>query len=261
MHRYDDDSPYIRAAIRRMRSSGSAFAPSDIPGLVAEFYSEFVVKDGGNLVSQWTDQSGQGNHATQGTDADKFVWFDNQINGYPALRSDGSSDFMAADTLGSVFTGADKPISVFLVVKKINALSVDGRFFTFGNSTTTTPLWFSLPGIGSSQFVIQKRDDDGALVTVSGGSPTAQAWVIWEVIATGTAISIFENGGIEIDAVAQDVNVCTFDLATIGCYRYQGGTGVFANADWAAMLVYDSALSSQNATLVRDFLNTKYAIY
>src|SRR3990172_1390576 len=106
------------------------FQPSDVPGLVAEFYSEFVIKDGADLVSQWTDQSGQLNHATQGTDTNKFLWVDNQINSYPALRADGSDNYMVADSVASIVAGQDTPFTLFMVSKLITA-SADRMFFFF----------------------------------------------------------------------------------------------------------------------------------
>ena len=92
--------------------------PKDIPGLVAEFYSEFVVKDGGNLVSQLTDQSGQGNHGTRTTDADKPLWVDAQLNGYPAIRFDGLDDSFLCPAPSSTWAGVNAPFSVFAVLKR-----------------------------------------------------------------------------------------------------------------------------------------------
>src|SRR4030067_367836 len=91
-----------------------AFTPSDVPGLVAEFYSEFIVKDGADLVSQWTDQSGQGNHATQGTEDNKPLWVDAQLNGYPSIRFAGTNDWLSS-ALAQAF-----PVHIFMVVKQIS---------------------------------------------------------------------------------------------------------------------------------------------
>ena len=53
-------------------------------------------KDGGNLVSQWTDTSGNGNNVSQGTTNNQPTWV-SSVDGSPAVQFDGSTDFMILD--------------------------------------------------------------------------------------------------------------------------------------------------------------------
>lgn len=71
-----------------------AWIPRDLPGCVLWLRSDLgVTKDGSNNVTQWADQSGQGNHAAPGTAP---LYVASGVNGKPVIRfDDTSSQFLS----------------------------------------------------------------------------------------------------------------------------------------------------------------------
>ena len=74
--------------------------------------SSSITKDGSNKVSQWSDRSGNGNHATQATSNDKPTYYSEGMNNKPTLSFDGATDWMAANGVADTFN-AD--FTMFLV--------------------------------------------------------------------------------------------------------------------------------------------------
>lgn len=72
--------------------------PSDETGVKVWLRASLgVTKDGGDAVSLWEDQSGNGNDYAQSTGADKFIWTDAALGGRAAMRLDGSQVMTGAD--------------------------------------------------------------------------------------------------------------------------------------------------------------------
>ena len=63
-------------------------------------------------MSQWSDRSGNGNHATQATSNDKPTYYSEGMNNKPTLSFDGATDWMAANGVADTFN-AD--FTMFLV--------------------------------------------------------------------------------------------------------------------------------------------------
>lgn len=68
--------------------------------------ADTVTKDGGNLVSQYTDKSGNGNSYVQSTSANKTIWVDGAYNGHPTVRGQDVTDNLTrtAVSLGTAAT-------------------------------------------------------------------------------------------------------------------------------------------------------------
>ena len=79
-----------------------------------------IIKDGANLVSQWSDKSGNGNHATQGTSSDQPTHTANTLNGLSAMVFDGTNDHF--DFAGNFIT--DTSYSVFIVEQRLSGANM-----------------------------------------------------------------------------------------------------------------------------------------
>ena len=88
--------------------------PTDIAGLQAWFKADAgtsTTTDGVGI-SQWDDQSGNANHATQATGANQPLYKVGILNSLPVVRFDGSND-----SLSCAASAALKPVSLFAVVQ------------------------------------------------------------------------------------------------------------------------------------------------
>ena len=109
-------------------TTAAPFSPSDISGLQlwldattglfdATSGGSAVTTDG-SAVARWEDQSGNGNHATQGTSNNRPILKTSIQNSKNVVRFDGSNDRL---TCGDVLDLGTNDISIFIVCKITNA--------------------------------------------------------------------------------------------------------------------------------------------
>ena len=86
----------------------------------------------GQVVSEWRDISGNGNHLTQTTAASKPLFQTNQQNGLPGLQFQGTDDFLSLG--GALLTAA--PMSIYIVAEAAN-LSEHHTVLSMANNAAT----------------------------------------------------------------------------------------------------------------------------
>lgn len=95
----------------------AAFSPTLIAGLELWLDSGVgITKDGSDLVSTWADQSGNGNDAAQATGTNQPLWVDSVLNSRPAIRFDGSDNFLRianSVTVGTLFVVSKYDLASF----------------------------------------------------------------------------------------------------------------------------------------------------
>src|SRR5256885_731489 len=71
-------------------------APTAATGLKVWFKAGAgLLQAGSGQASQWLDQSGNGNHASQSSSGAQPLYVPNAINGEPAVRFDGVNDYLS----------------------------------------------------------------------------------------------------------------------------------------------------------------------
>lgn len=143
----NSDHPY--------RYDGTAFGGTKLwtPSAIAtalwlDADSPSTITLNGSTVSQWSDKSGNGRHATQATATNQPTYVSSAINAKPALSFDGTNDFLNL-TDGTVPTG-NTNYSMF-VVQRINVMAdmmIFGRVGGAGGSGSACYLGV----IGSNVF-------------------------------------------------------------------------------------------------------------
>jgi hypothetical protein len=114
-----------------------------------------------DLVSNWSDQSGHGNHAVQTTAASQPRRMTNVINGRPAIRFDGTDDRLDLPNFLTGYTQAE----AFVVLKATADMPGSGR-----------ALW-RMGGAASSAYPISDgtiRDDFGSTIAKNLPDPSQQ---------------------------------------------------------------------------------------
>jgi hypothetical protein len=232
------------------------FEPIDISGCVLWLRSDMgITKDGGNLVSAWADQSGNGNDAIQAVAGNQPLWIDAQINGHPAIYSAAGDESMKGN-----ISGISNSFTAFFVA----------NFHGFNHLTPT--------GFGSLIGAGQANDSDNiSSVTFYHNSATslmayslgvgpsvtpvnADAWTLLEYKWNGDVSQIAYKNGVQTDAAAidKDISPATYILFA----RWVGGIPSNFEQDYfAEVIIYNSALSDSNRQLVETYLNGRYAIY
>ena len=216
----------------------SRFNPRKIPGLVLWYSADKIsgLSDG-DPIATWPDRSGNGIDATQATEAKRPLFKVNQINGRPAVRSDGSDDNMSLSP--SVASG---PKTFFSVIKP----TVGSEVFLFDTNVgrlVVTP----------SGATFELGYYDGAWQSQGALSNVWQI-LVWK-FKLGTGES-YRNGS--------SMGTDSHSLKAIGSstriFSNNGGASAFLACDCAEFGIYDSDLSDPNLSKLNKYLGSKYAI-
>ena len=238
-----------------------------VSGSLVAVYSDIgVTKDGSDRISLITDQTTNGCNVTQSTDGYKFIYYANQINGYPSFRSDGVDDRMGIANLASLLSGTDKTFTLFLV-SKVRTLPETDHIITplsIAHSDTIGPVCpismiHTSVSEGSLYWSYFMDNDDNILLDAKEGIADTN-WCITSWVRTANLFSIYKNG-ILASEKAIISGISTYNQVTLGCSNQAGGQNDFSNVDYAAIVGYDSALSNANRQKVENGLNSRYAIY
>jgi len=228
-------------------SKSSAWFPTNLPGCILWLDAgQGITKDGSNYISLFGDQSGQANNASQATGANQPLWVDNQLNGKPIVRFDGSNDFME---FASGFLNNYSDITIFFVIKPI---------------------------LGSNAGILAPSNDAGIGLEVL-------AWTGYHELRINGAvkyksgllknntftISDFTYNSLNTNAYVNGISLVTTAggaaLNFNGVYalgRYAASYGSFYSAfDVAEIMIYNRTLTSSEILNVQNYLNNKYGIF
>jgi hypothetical protein len=248
-----------------------AFSPSDISGLQlwldattglfdATSGGSAVTTDG-SAVARWEDQSGNGYHFGQETSNNRPVLKTSIQNSKNVIRFDGSNDNM----IGPDSLKINVPISMFAVVSKRGGTNYQAIYGNgiLASQSTGYGMFISATSDNSGAFASQYRNlsSDSTNHYTAKTPTTNEFFIAFSIIDSSTNKAFFNNGA--EDSVSHTITGTPINTVAIGA-RYTTGMPIiafFLNGDFAELLIYNSALSTTNRELVRDYLNTKWAIY
>jgi hypothetical protein len=205
---------------------------------------DFVEKDLSGAVSIVYDKSGNGFHLVQSTQVSKPLLIENYQNGQPALRFDGSNDFMRV-AFGQTFA---QPNTIYFVFKNITG---GNRFFYDGIASTER----HAKTYRSGDEIWMFTSDANTRLTIPYSS-TLPLSIIKDEWNTSNSKS-FRNG-----ALLGSGNVLTQSLKglTVGVNNNLGA-GFFGNFDFCALLGFNRLMSFSEDLNVMNYLNTKYGVF
>jgi hypothetical protein len=210
-------------------TKASDFSPATFPGLGLWVRSDAgLVADTAGRVSEWRDQSGQGNHLRQTTLASRPVAVPGSLNGLPVLHFDGTDDSMAFTTR------LDGTIRAVFAVLKQQTGSYSWRTF-LGDTTKDdfSPGWASWWGSASASVLQGETWANG--VAVNGATTNRPQ--------TMAVLSVLPTAGVTADRL------------------FKGKTNYPWIGDIAELIVYTQPLTSSQRKSVEDYLDLKYAAY
>ena len=193
-----------------------------------------------NGVSAWSDVlSGHVASQTSATSCPTLIPAD--LNGLPALRFDGGSDYLNTDLVGAGGQG----LTYVVVTKGSNYQSL----VRFQNAGFLIYPWMNNTFVDSA---------DGSTPNGVASGLVANAWNIGAVTyQSGGQITTYCNGSQVASRAANGANLPAGDPLVLG--RYAGGSEYLA-ADVAEVLIYNRALGDTEREAVEAYLNDKYAV-
>jgi len=217
-------------------TGGDPADPSDIPGTLHIWRSDTPALSNGAAVSSWAALAGGGSEAlAQATGTAQPSYQTSSINGLPAVRFDGSSDFMTATI------AADAQPVTYGIVLKMNSISGYQTIIHNGvevqlNVTTST-----------------KWEMYGGSANVNGGTPTTDP-VILTVVADATD-TVYANG---VPVASGDGGSSGATTALI--VGKHATVGRFLSADVAEIRMWDHALTTAELAIWHSYAQDRYNI-
>jgi hypothetical protein len=214
-----------------------------------------------NIISQWTDASGNAYNATQSTVANQPTLAASAINGKPAVRFDGVNDVFSWN-LGTLTNH-----TIFIVLRFPSAIttSTSGQFIITNNATghyNGIIAFGAVSGSYSNERISWVTDYNPSGVYYAGADLTAASHQLnFKFDTSGYA------AGIRYDKSALSLSNAGGGFTSIDYprfYTYLGDYGVGGGApfvgDIGEILLYTSALSAGDITSTENYLATKWGL-
>jgi hypothetical protein len=238
---YPDIRPMAPIRIR-------VFDPTDITGLRIWADASQESYTNGQSVGTFTDRSGNANHFTQATEANKPIFTTNVFNGFPVLRFDGSNDNMQLTTV------ADASQTRFAVLQKRSAPTGSNQIAVEVGGTNATMVYTQ--SAASASAWLWFADQAAVAAIVYTGSTATNKTIVLQRVNSATSMDYTATG-------ATWTNINPDDLFTTGTTRSLGSNNAAANfsdVDVAEYIEYDSALTATQLNLVGNYLAAKYGL-
>jgi len=213
-----------------------------LSGLKLWLEADAGVTESGGLVTDWDDQSGNGNNAVQGDPAHQPTLVSSQINGKPAVYFNGTSWL----ELPTGFLYNYPEVSIFIVARPNNLGANGGLLGPSDNALTGMEILFYLDG--------WIRLNGTNLYTT--GFFTADTFTLSDLTYDSTETNA-NNNGVPLGAQPGGAPLNYNGIYAMG--MYDGGYTV--DADIAEILIYDRALNSDERQATTNYLNIKYNLY
>ena len=218
------------------------FSPSQINNCQLWLQAEALTSySDGDSVTTWSDSSGQGHDASQNNVDKQPTYIKESINGRPALRFNGSSQYF------SLPLSTDTTDHTFCVV--YNHTTTGGHSnYIFEAQTGRLTLDCAQ---SSSPYNMRWQDSDWHSITPATTGSQIVSWVF-----SGDSGTLYRNG-IQIGSDAYTPQLIG-GTVTLGA-NYQGRSSFF-EGDIAEFLYYNRALSEEERNLIETYLNGRYAV-
>ena len=236
------------------------FDPSSISGLELWLDADdsSTITLNGSTVSQWDDKSGNNYHVTQSTASYQPTYNTAQLNGKNVVTFDGNDDHILNDSVASVASGNDVPITMFVVFKQLS-LGNNEYGVVFGSSSSIQPLFCMMTN--SSQLAAQQRTDAGTLTAAYSSVSSTSAYRVQSIVLSSSNLTVFNNGT-SVASSSFSPAQTTLNTFTLGTWRRSGSMNgiAFLRCDMAEVIIYNSALSTSDRESVESYLSTKWGI-
>lgn len=237
------------------------FNPGQLSGLSLWLKADAITGlNDGDPVATWVDSSPQSNDLFQGTAANRPLYKTNAGNGKPALLFDGVND----DMTKTAATGLPNNQSyTAFYVASVFAVSEERMLIDFRNSGNANTVlatvgqdFSAIPGADNALYLLHRDNANGGTPQLITGSQVA-GWRIFEATWDGATGRLYVNG-LEVGSAAFSQSVSGLDTIRLGS---NDGSTKFWKDYVTEIILYDNLKSADQRSLLRNYLNAKYAVY
>ena len=216
--------------------------------LTLHLTSDKGVVTSGSAVTEWDDQSGNGNNAAQTTSANQPAYVQGAMNGLPVIRFNGSTSELTLPS-STALGIQNHEYEMFIVAQ--SSYTAQPEFLIAGGSFEQFE--YHLNGAAGARFipVTSTYLDLGTSGAYADGKPH-----VFEANASST------GGGMSVDGVNGGTSTSNILSSNAGnlLLGVRSDGGDHFNGDIAEVLVYDTVLTSAQRDSVEKYLADKYGI-
>jgi hypothetical protein len=246
-------------------SGVASVQPSSVSDLLLWLEADEGITEAGGYVSEWADQSAQGNDASQPDPASQPQAVPAAINGLPAVRFDGTASFL---NLPAGFSDFTKGLSAFIVVRPMQSSPPHAaRFFDFAPSygSLSDSILFVRYGSYDDQLFYQtySAGTPGPEVTVSSGV-TNDTWQRLGVVAQGgsalseTKATLYRDGAPIVTGAVYVPSLSTRGSCLLGRSNYASDS--LLHADVAEVILFARAVTEPERQGIDAYLSSKWGL-
>ena len=226
-----------------INTSGSSvlpFVPSSLSNLKSWWHSGNVLINPATRVESIYDNSGNSNTITQSVSADRPLYTDEVLNGYPIIRFNGINEFLKLDSFS-----LNSAITIFAVLKITDTNENDCY------------LWSMNPGLGHNALYAYIQEMNAFVVRnitdMHSAAPTLPetSWHRLIVVLNGASSLAKRDAASWMSGTIAAVVSSGFNIGSFW------GTA-FMKMDFVEFGLYTDAKISSDITLLDDYLANKY---
>ncbi|MEW5798839.1 MAG: GLUG motif-containing protein [Bacteroidota bacterium] len=207
---------------------------------------EGVAAEGGNVLA-WYDRSGNNHYTQQNASANQPSFVSAVVNGYPVVRFNGSTGYLPFVSNWDFLVGTN--YTIFVVEARSSNKTNN---YCIGGSTTVLNSAIHLGYRNDSTVTFAQYAND---LDVSVPKYTSQEFTVYTFQLSSAGHAIYNNAGL----LASNSNTNPFvSLNDISVGRSFGTA--YYGGDIAEVIIYSSALSSNNRNTIENYLLQKYNI-
>jgi hypothetical protein len=212
-----------------------------------------ITKDGGNLVEQWDDKSGNGYHVTQATEANKPIYGTSLINGLPAVYCDSTVQTMI-NTTGIPIAG---DLTILAVLKDTRNASNVVLVTNGGAGETEATNWTYSWRFQSLVPQLFYETGGGSDVFVNATTAVPSDDIVAYLTRDSNGTSSIDFGYLQdaTDFSENDTASNSSGGSDSDFFLFSGYTGKMGE-----LLIYDKILTAQELVNVKSYLKNKWGI-
>lgn len=247
------------ALYNRFIATGTAAAQSNAPGGVGSNLALWLKADAGAssttdgaMVTTWSDQSGNGNNATEPTNAPAFAnnSADN-INFNPALRFDGANDRLSVGDLSAIKGGSN--YALFAVGVREDSASN----YVFGSAGGTTNQDVHFGYVATNSASLRQWTHALDMTVANFDAPGFTPYLLFgEFNGSGHLLQELRD---QAFTQATDTNTTGLSGTKTNYIGFLGGT-TYYNGRINEVIVYNKALSAAEENQIQSYLALKYGL-
>ncbi len=233
-------------------------SPGGVTGLIGWYRVDAVTAADGTHVARVADQSRFDYTATQSFYDAQPRYVKNAIAGYPALRFDGTNDFLQLDGVAQALRSANG-VTVIFVARTDTPKRSQYVWSSHLENQEENLIHggFSPEGgvrIRSIKNPFQRGFHDSRQVQIT-------EFAIVATVAAGREVSAFFNSGkLFTDKIPYDIEFARAGFFSLGQEYDASGPGDFFSGELAEVLIYNRALSERERARIESLLSAKYKI-